>query len=200
MKFISIFSVCLLASLSTVSGAIAEEGVLNALSIREMPQTKLIHVQTLDDSDENILLVAEFVKQLEENGFTISKTAEMILNFESRDQIGDWDSGSSRHLLELEAKGGIGDADNRKARVNVFDSNRGGLLNKGSSGTGTSSTASKYRLEVTVEGRSDGKTYWRGWSVADLTSGEGLTLTKKMILPLVQSIGQTVRSQPFPTD
>jgi len=200
MKFILVVMLGLLAGLTGAPAAHAEDGLLNALSIRPLPDDKNIQVQTLDDSDENLQLAAEISKQLEAKGYTISKTAELILNFETRDQIGEWDSGPDRHVLSLEAHGGGTGGETQKARVNVFDSSTGGLLNKGANDKGPSLKASKYRLEMTVETRSDGKTLWRGWTVADLNAGAGPELTKKMIAPLVQALGETVRSQSFPTE
>lgn len=197
MKTTVFFLFGLVMSLSPLQEAKAQDGIVNAVSLRETPPIKSVDIQALDDSDENLLLRAEFIKELEANGYVISKSAEMILNFETRDQIGGWDSGSQAHVLSLEASGGRGGGENHKARVNVFDSSTGGLINRDQGARGSSLTASQYRLDLTLEARSDGKTYWRGWSVADLNSGEGLTLTKKMIPSLVQSLGKTVRSQTF---
>ncbi len=197
MKFVFSFIVCSLISLATAPLAFAESGVLNALSLRPLPDQKNIQVQVLDDSDENLQLQAELEEHLVAKGYTIVKKGDLILTFETRDQIGDWQSATSGHVISLEASGGRGGGENHKARVNVFDSSSGGLLNQNQGRKASSSTASQYRLDVTVESRADGKTLWRAWSVADLESGEGLTLTKKMVPLLVENIGQTIRSQDF---
>lgn len=199
MKYIAVLITGLALSLAWLTTAHAETGVLNALSLRPIPVQKVIEVQALDDSDENLLLQVEIEKQLVANGFTLTKKGDVILNFETRDQIGGWNSGSDGHIISLEASGGRGDGEgeNRSALVNVYGSSSGGLLNRKEGIRPPSSIASKYRLDVSIERRDDGKTLWRAWSVADLESGEGLTLTKKMIPLLVESIGKTVRSQAF---
>lgn len=200
MKTSLLILLCLALGLPLAQEANAQDGIMNTVSLRDIPQTKSINVQALDDSDENLILRAELIKELERNGYVISSSAEMILTFETRDQIGNWDPGSKSHVISLEANGGRGGGENHKARVNVFDSSTGGLINQSQGERGPSLIASKYRLDVSLEARSNGKTYWRGWSVADLDAGDGLALTKKMIPPLVKNLGKTVRSQTFSTN
>jgi len=200
MKIVSLLFVVLAVGISSIGPSHAESGVLNALSLKPLPEHKVIQVQALDDSDENLQLQADIEKYLVANGYTLAEKGDIILSFETRDQIGGWNSGSDGHIIALEASGGRGGGENHSARVNVFDSATGGLLNRREGVRAPSSIASQYRLDVSVEQRADGKTLWRAWSVADLESGEGLTLTKKMIPLLVDNMGKTVRSQSFTVD
>ena len=49
--------------------------------------------------------------------------------------MGAWSDAGKRTLLELTARGGDEGGEDAKARFNVFDSKRGGILNKGRGGT-----------------------------------------------------------------
>ncbi len=197
MKIVTVLIVGLTIGLTQPSPAYADDGMLNALSLIPLPAKKVIQVQALDDSDDNLALLAEIEKRLLQNGYELVKKADIILSFETSDQIGGWNSASKGHVLSLEASGGRGGGENHKARVNVYDSSTGGLLNPNQGAQKATSTSSQYRLEVSVESRTNGKTLWRAWSVADLQSGEGLTLTKKMVPLLIDNLGKTVRSQAF---
>lgn len=197
---LKLFWIGLVMTVGASFAANAMEGTLNAVSLQPVSAIKVVSVQTYDDSEENLILKAELIKELTARGYEVSDGADLILNFETRDQMGAWDPGSQSHVIELEASGGRGGGENHKARVNVFDSSEGGLLNRDQGRRGASLQASQYRIDVTLEARSNGKTYWRAWSVAELTSGEGLTLIKKMIPALVQNLGKTVRSQKVPIE
>lgn len=199
MKILRVLTLSLTFSIASISAVLAQDGVLNAQRLKDLPPERTLFVQLLDNSDQNLLLKTEIEKELEKNGYALSESAPLVLNFTTQDQIGTWDPGSKKHVFSFEARSGkSGQEDTKKARVNVFDSASGGLLNKGKDSQSPSSTASQYRLEITIESRSAGKTFWRGWSDAELESGDGQTLIIKMIPPLIQAIGQTIRSQTFP--
>ncbi len=198
MKILQFFMLSLSFALAALPSASAEEAQMNAQLLRELPSEKTIFVQVLDNSDQNLALKADIENELQKNGYSLSESAPLVLNFTTQDQLGVWDSGSKRYIFSFEAKSGTeGHEDTRKARVNVFDSATGGLLNKSGNAQGTTSTASQYRLDITVESRTTGKTFWRGWSEAALEAGDSQALIKKMIPPLMKIIGQTVRKQSF---
>ena len=197
MKILSIITFGVLFTLSSAPGMAAEEGIINALSLRALPSEKSIQTQPLDNSSDNLALQKVIETELRKGGYTISEQASLILSFSTSDQIGTWDSGSSSHVFSLETKTGRGHEERTKARVNVFDSATGGLLNKGQEKRKPSSIASQYRLDISIEERTTGKTYWRAWSVADLDTGEGIALTTQMIPPLIEGIGRTIRRQAF---
>ena len=169
---------------------------MNSVSFRKIPPNAKLQVQALDNSDSNLALQKEFERVLLASGFTLSNDATLILTFETRDEIGAWTTTDRRHVLSLESKGGREGGENAKARLNVFNSQSGGLLNRGQSGTNIA-TPSSYRIDVSIESRSTGKRLWQGWSIAKLGAGDGQTLTTKMIPALVQEIGKTVRQKSF---
>ncbi len=174
----------------------AEDGLMNSISFRKIPTNAILQVQALDDSDDNLALIKVIENILRQRGYRIAPDATLILTFETRDEIGAWSGTDRRHLLSFEAKGGRGGGEDARARLNFFDSNSGGLINKGKGGTSIA-TPSSYRIDVTVENRSDGKRYWQGWSEGKLGAGDGFTLTKKMIPVLIDGIGKTIRQKTF---
>jgi hypothetical protein len=174
----------------------AEEGLMNSVSFHKIPANAQLQVQPLDNSDSNIALQRDFESALRAQGYKIAANAPLILTFETRDEIGAWSTTDRRHVFSFEAKGGREGGEDAKARFNVFDSQSGGLMNKGHGGTSIA-TPSSYRIDVTVEDRSTGKRLWQGWSIAKLGAGDGLSLTRKMVPPLVKGVGKTIRQKPF---
>ncbi len=185
-----------LAVIAAVS-ARAEEGIMNGVAFKPLPVGGAIQVRPLDNSDDNLVLKADFEKALTARGFTVTDSADLILTFDTRDEIGAWSTTDRRHILSFEARGGRGGGEDAKARVNVFDSNSGGLLNQGRGETRIS-TPSQYRIDATIDVRSSGKRLWEGWSVAELGHSDSLSLTRKMVPVIVDALGRTVRRAPFP--
>ena len=99
----------------------------------------------------------------------------------------------------LEARGGgrTGGED-AQFRASIFDSQKGGVLNRGEASSQSSGTPSQYKLEVTLEDRSNGKRLWQGWSSADLGHhGDGASLIESMVPVMVDNLGKTVKRQPI---
>ena len=127
----------------------------------------------------------------------MSEDAALVLSFEVRNVVGAWRAGSQRSVLELEGHGRGGGEDAR-ARLNIFDSNRGGLLNEGRGGSTSITTPSQYRLDATIDDRQSGERLWQAWAVADLSQSDGPTLTRAMVPAMVRNLGNTVKRQTFP--
>ncbi|OHC73215.1 MAG: hypothetical protein A3G18_09155 [Rhodospirillales bacterium RIFCSPLOWO2_12_FULL_58_28] len=197
MKRIGWLSACLIV-LASVS-AFAEnngDGLLNSVSYKPLPANMPIAVRAMDNSDENMVLVREFEGALRAGGYTVSPGADLILTFETRDELGAWSDHGKRTLLELSAKGGYEGGEDAKARFNVYNSQKGGILNKGRGGTSIT-TPSQYRIDVTIEDKTNGKSLWQAWAVADLGASDGAVLVKNMVPVLVKHLGQTVKQQSF---
>ncbi|HEB79854.1 MAG TPA: hypothetical protein ENI79_05200 [Rhodospirillales bacterium] len=192
---------CLLACLVVLTFQQAaaqgmDDGLINAVAYKQLPAVKVIAVRVMDNSNENMVLLREFEKVLRGHGYIVSPDAKLILTFETRDELGAWADHGNRTLLELSARGGDEGGENAKARFNVFDSGKGGILNKGRGGTSIT-TPSQYRMDVTIDDKSNGKRLWQAWAIANLVHTDGPALTKKMIPVMVQNLGQTVKRQTF---
>jgi hypothetical protein len=121
--------------------------------------------------------------------------ARLVMNFEVRNRIGYLNSGDNRHVLQFQTTGGRGGGEQTDARVNVFNSQEGGLLNKGP-GTRVSNRT-VYRLELNVEQRNNNERLWDGWAEAELTGGDSAELLRRMVPAVIKALGQTVKSQAF---
>ena len=197
MKIITLLSSFILCVLAPLTYAHAEDAYINALSLQTLHQKKSIQIQPFDDSNDNLVLQKISEIQLCKSRHTIDPSESLILTFSTRDQIGNWDSGSKREIFSLETKTGRGSQKRTKARVNVFASASSGLPNKGNDTLKVGAIASQYKRDMTLTKSENSQTYWRAWSIADLGAGGGISLSKQLIPPLIQSIGQTIRHQAF---
>ncbi len=196
-RFPILLALAFMLVLSTGGARAGGEGLMNAIAFRPLPPDKVINIRSLDDSEDNLVLVAQFERELRARGYRVSKDAALILTFEVRSEVGAWSAGDRRSIIELEGHGGVDEDEVVKARLNIFDSGRGGLLNAGPGGGTTITTASQYRLDATIDDRRDGHRLWQAWAVADLRQSDGPTLTKAMVPVMVRNLGSTVKRQPF---
>lgn len=174
----------------------AGNGIVNAVSFEPIPANTPITVRPLDDSDANLRLKEDFEAALRAKGFTPAPDAQIVLTFETGNEIGSWVDKGRRSLIELQAKGGRDGGEDAQAMLNIYNSTRGGLLNKGDGGTSIT-TPSTYTIRVTVDNRNGGKRLWEGWTTADLVQGDREQLAKSMLPVLMGNLGLTVSRKPF---
>lgn len=180
------------------AAAQSSNGLLNAVSYEKIPLGAAITVSPLDNSDDSLALQSRFEEELRAAGYTVAKDAQLVLTFGVRDLVGAYLDGNTRHVLEFSGTSGRGVDENARARVNVFDSAGGGLLNKGSdSGDTTIVTPTQYRIDATVDSRQNGRRLWQAWAIANLDQSNSRTLTMAMVPAITQQLGHTVRQMPF---
>jgi len=172
------------------------EALLNAISYKPMPKGTPFSVQPLDNSDQNIALKNEFERILKAKGYTLSPDAPLVITFETRDELGAYKTRNKRAILELDAHGGREGGENARMRLNLYDSSTGGIFNQGKGETSVM-TPSQYRLEVSIDNRTNGKRHWQAWSVTNLDKSDGATLIRAMVPEMVGNMGKTVTSLTF---
>jgi len=177
-----------------LSPANAGDGVVNGVKYRPLPASPSLRVDPLDNSADNMVLKAEFEHLLRSDGFNVSDTATLVFSFEVRDEIGSWGEGDNRTVLELTSRGGKSGGENAKAKLNLFNSSDGALLNPGR-GKSSLNMPTRYKIEATLDDRSNGKRLWQGWVTGDLGMTDTLTLKKNMVPYLSQVVGKTVTSK-----
>jgi len=189
----------LLTSCLFCGPACADEGVVNSVSYIPFPTPTTLRVRQLDDSYENMALKADIEAALKAAGFRIAEESNLILNFGTRDEIGAWSMTGRRSIIFLKSKVGSDGAENALAQVNIFDSDRGALLNKGQRRNGTSiTTPSSYRIDFDIAQTTTGKQLWQGWAISDLAgASDGRTLVRRMVPTIVDTLGKTVRQKRF---
>jgi len=110
--------------------------------------------------------------------------------------VGAWSDNGRRQLLRLQNSQSVGGLDSPEVRFNLYDSERGAVFNEGQTGTHITTPAS-YRLNATIDDRTNGERLWQAWTTAEVGQSDGFTLTKAMVPVMVGGIGQTVKRQPF---
>lgn len=188
-----IASIAFSTLIMSVAVAHAQQITLNAVSYEPIPSGEAVMVEIFDDSDDNKRLKTRFEDQLKSQGYTVSENARLILSFETRDMSGTWTGGGPNRLVEIGNAGNHTGTDAPDVRVNIFDNQRGGLLNPKPKKGVTQVAPSQYRIEASIEDRSNGKRLWQGWSVANIGSADDPTTQNAMVKPIVEHIGQTVR-------
>jgi hypothetical protein len=192
-----------------VSAQAADDGNLNAVSYDPMPLSAgtALSLRLYDDSAENVALLRSFESELQKRGYIVSNDAPLVLNIETRNEIGAWASGDRKTLLELQGRVGSGSgssvqggygygSDEGRARLNLMDSARGGVFNEGNDNRTAIVTPSTHRLDLSIDDRRDGKHLWQGWAVANAGAGRGNPL-QALVPIMVGAIGKTVKQEPF---
>lgn len=197
LAWIAAASVALAAESTVVVDEEAEaEGVVNAVAYQAIAAGVAFRVRALDNSDTNIAIKRDFERRLAASGFRVGEPAQLILSIETRDDVGAWVDKGRRTILELNAHGGREGGERAQARLNLYDSVRGGVLNEGAGGTSVT-TPSQFTIEVTVDDAGNGRRVWQGWSVANLKFTDQVALAQAMVPALVSELGQSVNRKPF---
>ncbi len=185
----------LLIAAGVASAQSGEQGLLNAIKYRPIPTGAVIEVQSLDNSDENLELVAILEDALRTQGHMVSDHGVLVMTIETRDEIGAWSTSGSDSVIAFQTQQGSGGTDDIDLRVNLFDSETGGLLSNSQSNPTTIVTPSRYVIDVTVDSREDGKRLWQGWITADLSHAGNQSLKHRMIPALANAYGMTIDRQ-----
>lgn len=174
----------------------ADKGQINAVSFRDIPPGSSFQLESLDNSDLSVAVLGAVRDALIANGYQISESGNLLMTLEVEDQVGAYSHTNRRNIIQLEGENATGKNEKAKALLNLYDSDTGGLINKGHGGTRIV-TPSRYRVDLMLDDTSNGKRVWHGWSTAELGSHEPVTLTKAMAPGLVAKIGQSIRQAPF---
>jgi hypothetical protein len=183
------------------SGALAQsegEVQLSAVSFLPIDPGTPIRVRLLDDSDRNLDIKKQFENALSVNGYILDADATVVLTFDTREDEGAYIANKNRYVVELKAEGGREGGEEASAIVNVFNSESGGLLNKGDR-PGTNITAqSVFRMDATVDDKTNGRRLWEGWTVAPLSHNGPDRLIDAMVPALAAHVGKSANQVPIP--
>ena len=186
----------LVLGLLTVAGMTAPavpqdvgQGLLNAVAFQPIPQAQAVEVRVLDNSDENLAVMRELEEALRQRGVRVGGgEAPLLLTIDTGDSVGAWTApGVTDKIRMMDDRGRLfpqGELDMaRQARLPL-------------AGT-TVVTPAQYRLGLTLDTRDSGTRLWQGWAIADLSQGEPSELAAAMVPKLADSLGRTVREEPF---
>jgi hypothetical protein len=174
-------------------------GVLNAVAFKPLPAGAPILVRPFNDTDENLAIKKEFEEALKARGYTIGTDPKgIVLSFESRSQPGYWTSTPQRKFVELQGSAGSGTRLEKGSRgvVNLYNSQQGAVFNEGKRNVVTPA-ATLFRLDVNIDDKTEGKSLWLAWALANLAEGDTATLARAMVPVIVDTIGEGAKEQPF---
>ena len=89
-----------------VQAQAAGQGLMNAISYKELPQNTAFIVKPLDDSDQNIILKQKFEHLLKTKGYPIRRNAPLVFTFGTSNELSTYTTRNRRSILELDAHGG----------------------------------------------------------------------------------------------
>jgi len=197
VAFIFLCSLSLLLQLSkNVQAQASGQGLMNAISYRALPNNTAFTVKPMDDSNQNIILKQKFENQLRTKGYSIKQNAPLVITFGTSNEFSTYTSRKRRSILELDAHGGREGGEDARMRFNLFDSNSGGMFNRGKGET-TVRTNGNFRLDVSIINRANGKHHWQAWTTTNQSHSSGGDVVLAMVPELVSKIGEKVSSQTF---
>ena len=184
-----VLALFVLASVAHAQSGNSNQGVLNAVQYRSLPTDAVIEVQALDNSEENMLLVMELTRALSALGYAVADEGTLVMTIETRDEIGAWTTTGDGKNIEFQAQQGSGGTGNNvDLRVNLFDSQTGGLLSNSQSNPTSIVTPSRYVVDITVDSREDGKRLWQGWISATLGQTNDPSTDQSLMLRMIPSL------------
>ncbi len=193
ITFLAVF----VSALLMVPAVVHAEGLMSSVSFRPIPAGSSIFVRPLDNSDQNLALQKDFERALKGKGFIVAKNANLILTFETHDTPGSWSGGGPNRFLELSNNDAQTGVDAPRVLFNLFNSTRGGILNPNRKDRTRTVTPSSFRIDVSLDDKTNGKRLWQGWSSADIRVGDGNSTSRTMVPALIDGFGQTVRRKTF---
>lgn len=184
---------CFLCAIANT--AFAAEGLVSATAFEPVPPGTAVAVRPWDNSDQNMAIKKDIENALRARGFAIREDAQLVLSFETRDTVGTWSSGERRSIVEFEKRTAGQEDNDSKVRLNLYASDRGGVLNKGRPPPDVKPT--RYQIEITLD-REKGPRLWQGTITASLERTDRDSLIKKMVPALVDKVGNTVKGETVP--
>jgi hypothetical protein len=170
---------------------------MNAVSYQPMPAGTALQVRPLDNSDHNLILKADFERALRAKGYTISTDAKVVFTFETMDTAGAWTGEGPNPFVELSNNPDQTGIEAPRVRFNLFNTQRGGILNPDRTEVTRMVTPSSFRIDVTIDGLTDGKRFWHGWGSIDIGAGDNREMTRAIVPVMVEGVGKTIRQQTF---
>ncbi|TCS62511.1 hypothetical protein [Varunaivibrio sulfuroxidans] len=165
----------------------------DAIAYKPWPGKTTVSLDLMDNSNRNLTLLAALKDALIAKGYRIAPRAALVVTLNSREESGAWSDAGERTFLELRAKGGRGGGD-ASARLNIFDSARGGLINQGQRAP-ERVTPTRIVYEIMVTSRDDDNRIWQAWATIAPQTAQEMPANGVIAGALVESFGKTVRNR-----
>ena len=179
----------LLYFIATPSPSQADEGIINAVSFHPIPAATVIVVQPWNNSDENVNTARLIENQLRDLGYKISPQANFTLSFDSKSSLGKWSSSSRNTSVELKAESSTVSGKDAEARLNLFSSSEGGVLNPNK--TPGENILSKVSLKITLD-QKNGPRLWQGKAIAGVHQTDTVSVARRLTPVLLDYLSKTI--------
>lgn len=189
------FCTLVMSALMSTTPVRAEGIEVHGVSFAELPKNTDITVETFDDAKENQDLKKLFEDELRSAGYTVKDNARLILSFETRDTSGKWSGGGPNRLIEMRNTDNHTGKDAPEVRLNIFDSQRGGILNPKRDQGIIQVAPGEFRIDVAIEDRTNGRRLWQAWSsTTDNAGAEDTAFHRSMVQPIIEKIGTNTQN------
>ena len=143
-------------------------------------------------------VAAPSVAQLQRAGFQVTPNAPVVLYFWLEDYLGGPTGGPSRKLLELGGTKGTAGEDNARVQLNIYSSQGGGLFNGDAGSAGEQKqNPTQVRVGARIRARMDGERLWEAEALGDIQALDRDGTIRRLIPPIVRSIGTSVKAEPI---
>lgn len=172
-------------------------GHLNAFACETLTRPLRLHVDVMDNTDENLRLKALLEDRLRAQGVTLSDRAVLVLSLEvavaraaTRRKPGD--------MVDVRVgpdEPDLGREGYAKVHMNIWSSSRDSLL-AGRRSTVEEEGFDLLRLRASLNSREDGRCLWQGEIVHALDGQEPYRVAPKLIPVLADALGKSARATP----
>jgi hypothetical protein len=173
------------------------QGYLNAFACGTLPQPVRIHVEVMDNTDENLKLKDLLERRLRSNGVVLSEAATLVLSLEAAvsRQATRLKPGDMVDVRIGRDEPNLGQEGYARVHMNIWSTTRDSLL------TGRRSTVEEegfdlVRLRASLNSREDGRCLWQGEIVHELGGEAPYRFAPKLIPLLADSLGKAVSRKP----
>jgi hypothetical protein len=166
------------------------DGVLRAVSYKEITDQISVRVELYDDADLNLLIHGQIVDALRRANHTIDVNPMFELLFRTHFHTAHFRKRDPT-LGELSFGGGI------DFEMNIWSSTRDSVLTGRQDGSGYTGHTD-FEIHATLRELSLGQVVWGGHATAFVDRSDAKHVMPSMVDALVINLGQTVRERRFP--
>ena len=171
--------------------AAQQEGVVHAVSYREVPDRLAVVIQLYDDTDLDLQIREQMIAALRQSDHSITEDALFELSLSSETQVATYQERQSS-LGELSSEDGGLDV-----QMNVWSTTHDSLL-QGRRNQLRRPGVNTFEIVATLRERTLGSVVWEGRAIVRTDRANAEQLVRPMVDSLVANLGKTVRGDTIP--
>lgn len=201
---LAVFATVFLASEAAVAAGDGSGSYITAFACGDLPKRPSVQVISTDDSGEALALRKRLVSVLRARGVKVNSKARLRLTIETRREV-EATPARKPDLVELSRRdqepveGGPGGGYETRVEVNIWSSRKDSLVGGRTSGK-TGRVYEQLQMEISINDRHSGACLWKGTAFHNLAGRALWREAKRVVGPLVRSIGKKAARKPFIAD